>query len=252
MTNQEELFEYAVRLGDTNLIIGHRLSEWCGHGPVLEEDIAMINIALDLIGQATSYLKYAAKVEDKGRTEDDLAYTRVERDFKNFLLTEQPNGHFGDTMARQFLFDAYNYHYTKALCDSNDPDIKAIAEKSIKEITYHLRHSSEWMIRLGDGTEESHEKIQTALDKLWKFNYEMFEGDEIDEKMRKIGVAPDLSEIKKLWDITVNDVLNQATLKRPEEQWAHKGSRKGIHTEHMGFILAEMQSVQRAYPGLEW
>ena len=252
MTNQEQLFEYTTRLGDTNLIIGHRLSEWCGHGPILEEDIAMINIALDLIGQATSYLKYAAKVEGKGRTEDDLAYTRIEREFKNLLITEQPNGHFGDTVARQFLYDAYNFHYTQALCSSNDPDIKAIAEKSIKEITYHLRHSSEWVIRLGDGTEESHAKIQQSINDLWRFTYEMFEGDEVDEEMRKSGIAPDLSEIRTLWDATVNEVLAEATLDRPEEQWAHKGSRKGIHTEHMGFILAEMQSVQRAYPGLEW
>lgn len=252
MKNKEALFEYLIRIGDSNLIIGHRLSEWCGHGPVLEEDIAMINVSLDLIGQATSYLKLAAKVEGKGRTEDDLAYMRNERSFKNFLLTEQPNGHFGNTMARQFLYDAFNFHFTKALCASNDPDIKAIAEKSIKEITYHLRHSSEWVIRLGDGTEESHEKIQQPINNLWKFTYEMFEPDEVDLEMKKSGIGVDLSEIKKLWTKTVEDVLNEATLNIPEEQWAHKGAKQGIHTEHFGFLLAEMQSVQRAYPGLEW
>lgn len=252
MKNRESLFEYVIRIGDSNLILGHRLSEWCGHGPILEEDIAMINIALDLIGQATSYLKLAGKIEDKGRSEDDLAYMRNERDFKNFLLTEQPNGHFGDTIARQFLYDAFNYHFTEALCQSNDPDIKAIAEKSLKEITYHLRHSSEWIIRLGDGTDESHEKIQNSIDVLWKFTYEMFEADDVDEEMRKSGIGTDLKEIKSLWDKTVNDVLTEATLNRPEEQWAQIGAKKGLHTEHMGFILAEMQSVQRAYPGNKW
>ena len=248
-----ELFEYCLRLGDNSLILGHRLSEWCGHGPILEEDIAMINIALDLVGQSRLMLSYAGKLEGKGRTDDDLAYHRDVMDFKNAMLLEQPNGDFGVTMTRQFLFDVFHYHLYEELKTSKDEHLAAIAEKSLKEITYHLRHSTEWMKRLGDGTEESHQRMQSAVDNLWMYTGDLFDTNEADEILIKEGIAPDLDTIKPKWDKMVKEVLTKATLKIPDNNtFMMMGSRTGKHTEHLGFILAEMQFLPRAYPAAKW
>lgn len=249
---KEALYDYTLRLGDTSLILGHRLSEWCGHGPVLEQDIALINIALDLVGQATSFLEYAAQVEDQGRTADDLAYKRVERQFRNVLLAEQPNEDFAYTIVRQFLFDAFQKPYYERLTQSADAQIAAIAAKSLKEVTYHLRFSSEWTIRLGDGTPESHAKMQTALDDLWQFTGELFEMNETDQTLIEAGVAVDLNEIKPIWEARVAAILAEATLQQPASGWMQSGGKKGIHSEHLGFILAELQYLPRAYPDAQW
>lgn len=249
---QSALFDYTLRLGDTSLIIGHRLSEWCGHGPVLEQDIALINIALDLVGQAKSFLEYAAEVEGKGRDADALAYRRLERDFRNVLLSEQPNEDFAFTIVRQFLLDAFQYPFYQRLTQSKDRQIAAIAEKSLKEVTYHLRFSSEWMIRLGDGTAESNEKMQTALNELWMFTGELFEMTETDEILIKEGIAIDLNTIKPLWEQKVSSILEEATLIQPKPQWMQSGGKKGVHSEHLGYILAEMQYLPRAYPDAKW
>lgn len=252
MNLQEAKFKYLLRLGDSNLIIGHRLSEWCGSGPILEEDIALINIALDFVGNATSILEYAAKVEGKGRTEDDLAFLRNERDFQNLLITEQPNGDYATTIVRQFLYDVYTHYVYEALKSSKDETISALAAKSHKEVTYHLRHTTEWMYRLGDGTEESHERMQNALNDLWMFTSDMFDADEVDAMMLKEGMAPDLSKVKADWEKHVNQVIDKATLTIPTYNIKQKGSREGKHSEHLGFLLAEMQSVHRAYPDAKW
>jgi ring-1,2-phenylacetyl-CoA epoxidase subunit PaaC len=245
-------FDYCLRLGDSSLILGHRLSEWCGHGPVLEEDIALINVSLDLIGRATNLLKYAGEIEGQGRTEDDLAYLRNERHFQNLLITEQPNGDFAVTIARQFFMDAFSYFLYDSLQSSSDKQLAAIAEKAIKEIRYHLRHSSEWMLKLGDGTPESHERLRNAVNQLWRFTGEMFIADETDKLLQEAGIAPDLAAIKINWDTMVNEVLEKATLTRPEDTFMQTGSKKGIHTEHLGFLLAEMQYLPRMYPGAKW
>ncbi|NVK63654.1 MAG: phenylacetate-CoA oxygenase subunit PaaC [Flavobacteriales bacterium] len=246
------LFEYLVRLGDDSLILGHRLSEWCGHGPILEEDIAMTNIALDLVGQTTSILKYAGEVEGKGRTEDDLAFLRYEREYRNTLLVEQPNGDFGVTMMRQFLFDAFRKPLFEQLVNSSDAQIAAIAAKSLKETKYHFKHSAEWVIRLGDGTEESHERVQNALNDLWRYTDEMFFTDEVDRDLESRGITFSMEDLKNTWQETVKSVLDQATLEIPTNGWQHDGGRKGLHSEHLGYILAELQYMQRAYPGMEW
>lgn len=246
------LFEYLLRLGDDSLILGHRLSEWCGHGPVLEEDIAMTNLSLDLIGQATNIFEYAGKVENKGRDEDAIAFLRFDKDYKNLLLVERPNGDFGMTMIRQFFFDAYRKPLFERLTKSSDETIAAIAEKSLKETKYHLRHSSEWVIRLGDGTEESHQRIQESLDELWRYTSELFYQDEVDAALIASGVLVDMESIKDEWETTVHAVLNEATLTIPTNNWKQEGGRKGLHTEHLGYILAELQYMQRAYPNMEW
>ena len=245
-------FEYILRIGDDSLILGQRLAEWCGHGPILEEDIAMTNISLDLIGQATSLLAYAGKLENKGRDEDKLAFLRFDREYRNLLLVEQPNGDFGVTMMRQFLFDAFRKPFFEALQKSSDEYLSAIAEKSLKETKYHLKHSSEWVIRLGDGTDESHARIQDALDSLWRYTGELFYQDEVDQEMREKGIAPDMNLVKKQWTETVNAVLLEATLTIPSNNWQFDGGRKGMHSEHLGYILADMQYMQRAYPNMEW
>jgi ring-1,2-phenylacetyl-CoA epoxidase subunit PaaC len=252
MNEKKMLFTYLLRLSDSSLIMGHRLSEWCGYGPILEEDIAMTNLALDLVGQSRFLYDYAAEVEGKGRTEDDLAFLRIEREYYNLLITELPNGDFDMTMAKQFLFDAYQYYLYEALRNSSDKRLAEFAVKSLKETTYHLRHSSEWIVRMGDGTEESHLKIQKAIDDVWKYTGEMFMPDEVDEAMKAKGIAPDLAEIKKKWDKKVDEVLEEATLTRPQDGWMMEGSRKGIHTENMGFLLSELQYMQRAYPNMTW
>lgn len=246
------LFEYLIRLGDDSLILGHRLSEWCGHGPILEEDIAMTNIALDLVGQATSVLKYAGEVEGKGRSEDDIAFLRFEREYRNALLVEQPNEDFGVTMMRQFLFDAFRKPLFEQLTKSSDAQLAAIAEKSLKETKYHLKHSAEWVIRLGDGTEESHNRVQDALNDLWRYTDELFFTNEVDADLEAKGVIFSSSDLKASWSEMVTKVLDQATLTIPDNGWQHNGGRKGLHSEHLGYILAELQYMQRAYPGMEW
>lgn len=239
-------------MGDNALILGQRLSEWCGHGPVLEQDIAITNIALDQVGQARSWLQYAAELEGKGRSEDDLAYLRSEYEYRNVLLVEQPNTDWAYTIVRQFLFDAFNYFLHTQLTDSKDPGVAAIAEKSLKEITYHLRYSSEWMIRLGDGTELSHGKMQQALDDLWDYTGELTLMHELDQYLLQEGIAPDLAAIQALYLAKVKEITNEATLELPASSFLQKGGKEGRHTEYMGFILAEMQSLQRQMPGLKW
>jgi len=246
------LFEYTLRLGDTGLILGQRLGEWCGHGPILEEDIALTNISLDLIGQARTFLAYAGQVEGKGRTEDDLAYLRDEREFRNLLLSEQPNGDYGQTILRQFLISTFQYYLFDELRKSKDSTLAALAEKSLKEVTYHVRHSSEWMKRLGDGTSESHQRMQHAVDELWTYTGDMFAIDETDRVLISEGIAVNLDEVKSRWDRKVKEIFEESTLSVPENAFMITGSREGKHTEHLGHMLAEMQSLARAFPGVEW
>lgn len=249
---EKQLFNYLLRLADSSLILGHRLSEWCGHGPVLEEDIALTNISLDFVGRANSLYEYAAKVEGKGRTADDLAYLRTEREFFNNLLAEQPNGDYAQTILRQYLTDAFEIHFYEALSKSKDETLAGIATKSLKEIQYHLRHSSSWMLRLGDGTEESNRRLQNSLDEIYRFTGSLFETDENDSVLIASGIVSDLSAIQQLWQKDVDALFEKALLKKPEKVWMQKGNLQGRHTEHLGYILAEMQSVHRAYPGVKW
>lgn len=245
-------FDYVLRLGDNALILGQRLSEWCGHSPFLEEDIAMANIALDHIGRARMLLGYAAELEGAGRDEDLLAFHRDERDFHNVLMCELPIGDYAFTMVRQYLLDAYHYLLFDALTASTDTQLAAIAAKSVKESRYHVRRSGDWVCRLGDGTAESHERAQRALDELWGYTPELFADDEVDAAMQQAGVAPAGSELAARWRRDVDALLGAATLAVPDDDWAASGGRDGLHTEHMGRLLAEMQSVQRAHPGLTW
>lgn len=252
MTAQEALFHYTLRLGDTSLILSQRLAEWTSRGPFLEEDLALTNIALDIMGQANSLLEYAAKTEDKGRTADDLAFLRNEREFFNALLVEQPNGDYAQTMVRQCIMDHFDILFYTELAKSKDQTLAAIAQKSIKEITYHVRHSSSWIDRFGNGTEESHARAQRALNELWRFTDELFEMDEVDALLMKQGVAVDLTALKPLWKKNIEAVFAKATLKLPESTFMQTGSRKGIHTEHLGYLLAEMQHLPRMHPGAKW
>ncbi len=245
-------FEYLLRLGDNSLILGHRISEWCGHGPILEQDIAFINIALDLVGQSRLWLTYAAEEEGKGRDEDMLAYRRDTFEFRNLKIAEIPNGHWGNSIARQFVFDIFHHHLLEALAQSKDSKIAEIAQKSLKETAYHKRYSSEWLIRLGDGTEESHAKMQEAIDDVWTYAGEMFLMDDLDQWAFENEIGPDLNQIKQLWEEEVAEVLQEATLTKPSIDWTHKGGKQGYHTEHLGYILAEMQYLQRAYPDAKW
>ena len=252
MTNQEVHFKYLLRLGDNALILGQRLSEWCGHGPVLEQDIAITNIALDLVGQARTILEYAGQVEGAGRSEDDLAYFRNAHQFYNVLLVEQPNQDWAYTTVRQFFFDAFNYYLHRELTQSKDEQLAAIAQKSLKEITYHLRYSSEWVIRLGDGTDLSHEKMQNAVNDLWMFTGELCTPDEVDAAMLEAGIGADLLRIKLLYEAKLTEILNEATLSIPINPWMQSGGKQGRHTEYLDYILTELQQVQSAMPGLTW
>jgi ring-1,2-phenylacetyl-CoA epoxidase subunit PaaC len=234
------LFEFLARIGDNALILGHRVSEWCGHAPALEEDIALANTALDLIGQTQLWLGLAGEVEGKGRSADDLAYLRDGYDFRNILLVERPNG------------DAWHYLMLKALKGSSDQRIAEIAEKAFKEVSYHLDRSRDLVIRLGDGTAESHRRMQEALDDLWPFTGEMFMGDALDAELVEDDVIPAPQSLKAGWDEIVAETLSEGTLKKPADGYMHKGGRRGVHTEHLGFILTEMQFLQRAYPGATW
>jgi ring-1,2-phenylacetyl-CoA epoxidase subunit PaaC len=252
MTAQPELFEYLLRLGDNALILGHRLSEWCGHSPALEEDLALSNVALDLIGQTQLWLSLAGEVEGNGRDADKLAYLRDAREFRNVLLVEQPNTDFAVTMARQFYFDAWHYLLLRELTSSKDPRIAEIAAKGLKEVTYHLERSRDWILRLGDGTEESRRRMQTAMDDLWMYTGELFESDEIDQAMAQEGLGPDLAPLHEPWLGLIRATAEEATLTLPQPGWAQKGGKRGIHSEHLGFILADLQFLQRAYPNATW
>ena len=248
------LFEYLLRLGDDRLILGSRLSEWCGHGPILEEDIALANVSLDLLGQATMLLRLAGQVEGKGRSEDALAYFREVVDFRNCQLAELPIGDFGFTIARQFLFDSYSAVLLDALTRSSNADLAAIAAKSLKEVKYHVRHSGEWVLKLGDGTDESHRRIQKSFDDLWRFTPELFAADDVDRELQAAGIAPDLAALATQWEAIVRDVVSRATLTLPAAapRSSARAGRQGVHTESLGHLLAEFQIVARSDPGAAW
>jgi ring-1,2-phenylacetyl-CoA epoxidase subunit PaaC len=243
---------YALRRADDALILGHRLSEWCGHAPAMEEDMALANMGLDLLGQARELYSYAADVEGQGNDEDKFAYLRDVRQYRNLLLLEQPNGDFARTMARQFFYAAFADLYWRAMMKSSDATLAAIAAKSEKESAYHLRHSSEWMVRLGDGTEESHRRAQTAVDDLWAYTGEMFGVDESERALIERGVAVDPATLHPQWLATISSVMTEATLALPKSGWMQQGGRSGKHSEHLGHLLSELQSMQRAFPGATW
>ena len=245
------LFQYTLRIADNSLILGQRMSQWCSNGPTLEEDIAMSNISLDLYGQANGFYTYAAQL-DGSRSADELAFKRNEREFFNHQLSEQKNGHFGTTTVRNFLHDAFNFLFYTELSSSKDETLAALAAKSLKEVKYHLRHSSNWLIRLGDGTEESNLKVQEALDFLWQYTGELFEMDEINNEMLNLGIGVNNGKLRKKWNEIINSTMEKARLNRPEDGYMATGSKKGIHTEHLGFLLAEMQFLPRAYPDAKW
>lgn len=246
------LIDYTLHLADSALIIGHRNSEWCGHGPVLEQDIAISNIVLDLIGQARNFYQYAATLSGNGATEDTLAYLRDAIDFKNVLLVELPNGDWAQTILRQFFFSTYQYFLYQQLQNSKNAQLAAIAEKALKEVTYHVRWSSEWVIRLGDGTEDSKKRLLHAIDEIWNYTGEMFLSASYEPQGISEEFGVDLSEIQKHWDEKITSVFTEATLPLPGGTWMQSGGKEGRHTEYLGFILADMQFLQRAYPGADW
>ena len=250
--NKKKLIDYTLHLADNALILGHRNSEWCGHGPILEQDIAMSNIALDLIGQARNFYQYAADLSGNGATEDSLAYLRDVIDFKNCLLVELPNGDWGQTILRQFIISTYQYFLYQQLQNCSDTQLAAIAEKALKEVTYHVRWSSEWVIRLGDGTEESKQRMLHVINELWNYTGEMFEAADYEIQVANEGIVIDLKTIQTNWNQKIRSVFDEATLPIPQNIWMQKGGKEGKHTEHLGFILAEMQFMQRAYPNSEW
>lgn len=249
---QHALCDYVLHLADTNLILGQRICEWCGHGPVLEQDIALSNIGLDLLGQTRSLYQYAAELQGEGKTEDDLAFLRNERQFKNLLLSEQPNGDFGYTIVRQFLYEAYQQLLLAELKKSNNEQLAAIAEKSLIETNYHYKWSAEWVIRLGDGTDESKSRIQKSINEIWTYSGEMFIPTADEQLLTNIGLIPDLAGLKEPWMQKVKAVFAEATLTVPEEMYMQRGGKTGVHTEHLGYMLAEMQYLQRQYPGQTW
>ncbi len=243
---------YVLRRADDALILGHRLSEWCGHAPMLEEDMALANMGLDLLGQARELYSYAAKVEGGGNDEDKFAYLRDVRQYRNLLLLEQPNGDFARTMTRQFFYAAFADCYWRTMMKSDDPTLAAIAAKSEKETAYHLRHASEWMVRLGDGTAESHQRAQTAIDDLWAYTGEMFAVDDSERGLIDSGIAVDPLSLRPQWLETISGVVNEATLALPKSDWMQQGGRSGRHSEHLGHLLSELQSMQRTFPGVTW
>jgi len=246
------LFDYTLRLGDNCLVLAQRISEWVGHAPVLEEDIAMGNVALDMVGQTQLWLGLAGEIEGKDRSADNLAYLRDAHEFRNLLLVEQPNGDFAHTLMRQFLFDAWHYHLLEALTGSSDKRVAEIAEKAVKEASYHLVRSTDLVVSLGDGTDESHARMQQALDDLWPYTGEMFMSDEIEEELKAAGIAPDTDDLQAKWDSHVAESFDRATLSRPEIGYMQNGGKRGVHSEHLGYLIAEMQFLQRAYPGATW
>lgn len=249
---ENEKLEYVLRLGDNALILGQRLSAWCGYGPVLEQDIALSNIALDQLGQARMLMQYAAELKGGDTTEDGMAFFRDVFDYHNLLLLEMENGHWGDTVVRQFLFDTFNYFFYTELLKSADERLQSIAQKAIKEVTYHAQWSAEWVIRLGDGTEESHQKAQKSLDELWEWTGEMFTMDELERRMVEQGIGVDVAALKPRWDEKVAEILDLATLRKPEDGWMQSGGKQGEHTEYLGYVLAEMQHLPRMYPDAQW
>jgi ring-1,2-phenylacetyl-CoA epoxidase subunit PaaC len=250
--SETPLVLYILRRADDALILGHRLSEWCGHAPALEEDMALANMGLDLLGQARELYTYAAKVEGRGNDEDKFAYLRDVRQYRNLLLMEQPNGDFARTMVRQFFYSAFADLYWRAMMTSSDATLAAIAAKSEKESAYHLRHSSEWIVRLGDGTGESHRRAQAAIYDLWAFTGEMFAVDAPEQALIDSGVAIDPAGLRPQWLKTVTGVVAEATLILPENNWMQQGGRVGRHSEHLGHLLSELQSLQRSFPGATW
>lgn len=250
--SETPLVLYVLRRADDALILGHRLSEWCGHAPVLEEDMALSNMALDLIGQARELYSYAAKVEGKGNDEDKLAYLRDERQYRNLLLVEQPNGDFARTLVRQLFYSVFADLYWRAMMKSGDATLAAIAAKSEKESAYHVRHSSEWIVRLGDGTDESHARAQEAIEHLWAYTGEMFDVDPDERGLIEAGIAIDPATLKAQWQKIVGGVVTEATLTLPSNIWMQQGGRAGRHTEHLGHLLSELQALQRSYPGATW
>ncbi|MFT4760087.1 MAG: ring-1,2-phenylacetyl-CoA epoxidase subunit PaaC [Paraglaciecola sp.] len=249
---KDKIAQYVLLLGDNSLILGHRLSELCGHGPTLETDIALTNISLDLFGQVRNYFQYAAELMGEEKTEDDLAFLRYVHEYKNSLLVEQQNKDFAYTIGRQFFFDAFHQPLLEQLTKSNDSQIAAIAVKSLKEVKYHLRFSSQWLKRLGGGTEISREKMQAAIDYLWPYSNEMMEVSPLEQEMLDFGIGADLEVVKAQFLATVNEVLNEVDLTLPTVKWFQSGGKKGVHTEHFGFILSDLQYMQRAYPNMAW
>jgi ring-1,2-phenylacetyl-CoA epoxidase subunit PaaC len=243
---------YLLRLADTNLVLGQRLGEWVGHAPALEEDLGLANIALDLIGQARLLLTYAGEMEGRGRSEDDLAFLREPSEFVNLTLVEQPNGDFGHTIVRQMLLDAFQLELYEALQGSKDARLAGIAAKALKETKYHFRYSAGWVVRLGDGTDESHQRVQSAIDELWRFTRELFSADAVDEEMAAAGIAPVLADLEPRWSKRIDEVLVQATLRRPADVPYPWHGKLGQHSEHLGYLLAEMQYMQRTHPGATW
>ena len=256
MTPEHAKLDYVLRLADNGLVLAQRLSEWVGHGPILEEDIAMTNVGLDLLGQSRLWFAYAqdleAVVAGVGRSEDQFAFLRDAREFRNLLLVEQPNGSYADTMARQFLFDQWHLLGLRALSGSSDARIAEIAAKAVKEVTYHVERSADWVVRLGDGTQESHDRIQTAIDDLWTYTGEMFAADDVETALIGDGTAADAGALRPSWNRAVDAVLAEATLRRPDDAFERTGGKQGLHGEDFGRLLAQMQFLQRAYPGATW
>jgi ring-1,2-phenylacetyl-CoA epoxidase subunit PaaC len=243
---------YVLRLADLSLVLGQRLGEWIGHAPAIEEDLGLANIALDLIGQARLLLAYAGEIEGRGRSEDDLAFLRDQGEFRNPVLAEQPNGDFGQTIVRQVLIDAFQLELYERLAESADARLAAIAAKSVKETRYHFRYSAGWLVRLGDGTEESRARVQSALEKFWPLTVELFAEDDLDRAMADAGIAPRLDEVRAAWVLRIEALLAEATLTRPSDRVYSWFGKRGQHSEHLGYMLAEMQQLQRAHPGARW
>jgi ring-1,2-phenylacetyl-CoA epoxidase subunit PaaC len=249
---RQQLLGYVLQLADTSLILAHRLSEWCGHGPILEQDLALANISLDLLGEARSYYQYAAELEGRGRTEDDLAYLRAAVEYRNPLLVEQPNGDFAHTIVRQFLYDCFHYHLLGQLQAGPDQQLAAIAAKSVKEAAYHVKWSAEWIIRLGDGTDESRRRLDKALASLWRYRGELTTATATEQALQAAGLLPDYAALQEQIDQDVARVFEEATVPVPQGVFMQKGGKDGRHSEHLGYLLAELQYMQRAYPGLKW
>ncbi|MCZ6499167.1 MAG: phenylacetate-CoA oxygenase subunit PaaC [Gammaproteobacteria bacterium] len=252
MNKEKALIAYVTRMGDNAIIMAQRLSEWVGHGPELEEEMAMGNFALDYVGQSRMYFSYAGELEGKGRSEDDICFLRDGWDYGNVLLLEQPNGDYGETIARLVLFETFYSLQLGALVTSPAKKLAEIAARAIKESTYHLRHAGHWLIRLGDGTDESHRRVQDAIDRLWTYTGELFEADQVDQIMQSDWEAPDLTDLRGHWHRQIDELLAKATLQKPDDGWMDSGGKNGHHSEHLGYILAEMQSLQRTYPGANW
>jgi len=253
MTNQDDLIEYLLLLGDSALIQGQRLCQWCGHAPAIEEELALMNVGLDLVGQARNWLEYAAELLADDRDADHLAFRRDERAYRNLLLVEQPNGDYAVTITKQFLYDAWHFQVLEGLSESGDPRIAGIAAKALKEVTYHLRRSSEWVQRLGDGTEESHRRMLAAIPQVWRFTVELINASDNEVRLYQAGIAANPVQIAAAWSALVSEIFTGATLPLPEPaQYFYLSGRRGMHSEHLGILLAEMQFLPRAYPDATW